>query len=295
MATKKEDKEIKKETINVEKIKNEIVEYAIENVNSKIDDLVKKTDRRIISQKNRSIIKRNIIIIILICLSVFLTYLLYNDGYFDKYFNHNFNITEIINVENKDEVDVEDNEKLDELIKKYSYLLNNIIISENSDYLEDYYNGKLSNELKLSIALTNLDSDKYIKDEDIYIINPNELNNEYSKLFLIDNYKNTSFYLNGIGVKYLKVSDIYFTNEIPNIKNNIKREITNVEVNDDYIIISTIEGLIKNNNLLNIISKNIVKESIEDKSLKNFINELNVLKYTFEKEEGNYILIKIDK
>ena len=41
-----------------------LIEYDKKSVDNKIDDLVKKADRRLISAKNRSIFRRNIIILI---------------------------------------------------------------------------------------------------------------------------------------------------------------------------------------------------------------------------------------
>ena len=282
-------------TINVEEIKKEIVEYAENSVNSKIDDLVKRADRRIISSKNKSIFKRNIVIIILLSLSGFLTYLLYNEGYFDKFFNHNNNENNIVikedNINNEVVKEEEKENELDILKKEYSNLLNVLNISENSNYLEDLYNGKLTNKMKLSIALANK-LDKVEKDDDMYIINSNLIEEEYAKIFNNDSFKNTSFVLNEINVKYLKVGSIYILEKLPVINTNIKREITGINKSDTEVKITVIEGLVKDNKLYNVLTKELVNE--ENINLINNSKKLNKVTYVFTLENDKYVLSSVE-
>ena len=134
MANKKVKKEEKRDIsseINIDEIKSEIVDYARKSVDNKIDELVRKTDKRIISIKNRSIFKRNIVILVLLCLCGFLTYSLYEEGYFDKYFNKKGNtvlVEEPKEEEPKEEPKETEETKLDKLKKEYANLLDNIII-----------------------------------------------------------------------------------------------------------------------------------------------------------------------
>lgn len=281
--------------INIEEIKKEIVEYAENSVNSKIEDLVKRTDRRIISFKNKSIFKRNIIILILLCLSGFLTYLLYNEGYFDKFFNHKeFNSESAIQEDAElGEIEtIEDEEtKLDKLKKEYSYLLDNINISEENPYLIDLYNGKLNNKMKLSIAIANIDKEKIVQDEDVYTVSEEDLKLEYAKLFNIDKYKATSFLLNDIDIKYLKSGNMYLFYEPIDFISHIKREIIGINVKDNIVRIIAVEGVVIDNILYNSTNEVISKNNI---SIIDNCKKLNKITYVFEKLNDKYILTNIE-
>lgn len=281
-------------SINIEEIKKEIVEYAENSVNSKIEDLVKKADRRIISSKNKSIFKRNIIILILLCLSGFLTYLLYNEGYFDKFFNHKENTSETVATEeSKPEEQIEEDEetKLDKLKKEYSYLLDNINISEENPYLIDLYNGKLNNKMKLSIAFANIDKEKIVQDEDVYTVSEEDLKFEYAKLFNIDKYKATSFLLNDIDIKYLKSGSMYIFYEPIDFISHIKREIIGINVKDNIVRIIAVEGVVIDNILYNSTNEIISKNNI---SIIDNCKKLNKITYVFEKLNDKYILTNIE-
>jgi hypothetical protein len=294
MATKKVKKEEKRDIsseINIDEIKIEIVDYAKKSVDSKIDELVRKADRRLISAKNRSIFRRNIIILILLCLSLFLTYLLYNEGYFDKFFNHNNN--DIVVDVPKDETPVpepkeSEETKLDKLKKEYANLLDNIIISEDNNYLVDLYNGKLTNKLKLSIAIANISKDKVTQDEDVYTITEEDIKNEYGKLFNIEKYKASSFELDSMEVKYLKAGSMYLFYEPIDVESHIRREITGINVKDNTVKITVYEGYIVDNILYNITSKEVVNE--KSISIIENCKKLNKVTYVFEKVKDSYIL-----
>ena len=62
----------------------------------------------------------------------------------------------INNVENSSDKIINDKDSyklsLEDLKKKYSYLLDNIIISDNCDYLSDFYNHNITYELKNYIS-----------------------------------------------------------------------------------------------------------------------------------------------
>lgn len=299
MATKKVKKEEKRDIsseINIDEIKSEIVDYARKSVDSKIDELVRKADRRLINSKNRSIFRRNIIILILLCLSLFLTYLLYNEGYFDKYFNHKKDDVKVVEVpkeEDKKDIPKETEEtKLDKLKKEYANLLDNIIISEDNNYLVDLYNGKLTNKLKLSIAIANISKDKVTQDEDVYTITEEDIKNEYGKLFNIEKYKASSFELDNMEVKYLKAGSMYLFYEPIDVESHIRREITGINVKDNTVKITVYEGYIVDNILYNITSKEVVNE--KSISIIENCKKLNKVTYVFEKVKDSYILSSLE-
>ena len=293
-AIEKDKKDITSE-LNIDEIKKEVVEHAFNSVDNKIEELVRKTDKRIINIKNRSIFKRNLVIIILLCLSLFLTYLLYNEGYFDKFFNHKENTSEtVVTEETKPEEQIEEDEesKLDKLKKEYSHLLDNINISEDSPYLIDLYNGKLTNKMKLSIAITNVEKDKIEQDEDVYTIKEEDLKEEYAKLFNIDKYNATSFELNYIDIKYLKSGNMYLFYEPLDFNTNIRREIMGINVKDNIVKITVSEGYIIDNILYNVTTKEVINE--KNISIVDNCKKLNKITYVFEKINDNYILTGVE-
>ena len=300
MAKKKENKEEIKgnlhSEIDIDVVKKEIVEYAIKEVDDKIEELVKKTDKRIIGYKNKSIFKRNILIILLLVVSLFQTYLLYDEGYFDKYFNHNTvskenNLTNNTITENSVIEDEKEN-NFETLKKEYSYLLDNYLISEDNNYLTDFYSGKLTNKLKLSFSLINLSSQKIEQDEDMYIVKEEDLKEVYSALFGIDKYKATAFSLNNIDIKYLKTGNMYIISKRINNKSNIQREIIDIALKDDILKITTIEGIIKNDILYNVVTKEEINKT--NISLKDDSKKLTKVIYTFEKDNNSYILSNVE-
>ena len=293
-AIEKDKKDITSE-LNIDEIKKEVVEHAFNSVDNKIEELVRKTDKRIINIKNRSIFKRNLVIIILLCLSLFLTYLLYNEGYFDKFFNHKENTSEtVVTEETKPEEQIEEDEesKLDKLKKEYSHLLDNINISEDSPYLIDLYNGKLTNKMKLSIAITNVEKEKIEQDEDVYTIKEEDLKEEYAKLFNIDKYNATSFELNYIDIKYLKSGNMYLFYEPLDFNTNIRREIMGINVKDNIVKITVSEGYIIDNILYNVTTKEVINE--KNISIVDNCKKLNKITYVFEKINDNYILTGVE-
>lgn len=292
----KEEKRDISSDINIDEIKKEVVEYAFNSVDNKIDELVKKTDKRIINIKNRSIFKRNIIIIILLCLSLFLTYLLYTEGFFNKYFYKPAESQTVLpeHQEEQPEPIPEESEetKFEKLKKQYSYLLDNINVSEDNNYLIDLYNGKLTNKLKLSIALANVDKEKIEQDEDVYSVSENDLKEEYGKLFDVEKYKPVSFDLDDIEIKYLKAGKMYLFYEMIDVESHIKREITGINVKDNIVKITVVEGYIYNDILYNITTKDVINE--KNISIIDNCKKLNKITYVFEKINDNYILSSLE-
>ena len=74
-------------------------------------------------------------------------------------------------------------------------------------------------------------------------------------------------------------------------KNNIAKEIINIDESED-LIITSVEGIIKDDKLYNILNKKEVKDYNGD-SLEKYKDDLNVIKYTFNKDNDNYKLKKI--
>ena len=76
-----------KEISEINNIKEELTDYINIQIKKNFTEEVEKANKRLIREKNKKIFTRNLIIIILLFIIAFLLYLLYDNHYFDKYFN----------------------------------------------------------------------------------------------------------------------------------------------------------------------------------------------------------------
>lgn len=296
MATKKNVEKVEVEQKDIDEIKIEIIDYAEKRIDLEVEQAVKRAEKRLINQKNYAIIKRNIIIVLLLILSVYLTYLLHNTGYFNKYLNKpEKQEVQEQSPQNSTEITPEEKSETDILIEKYSYLLNNIEINENSNYLKDYYNGNLTNELKLYLAANQLEENEIISEESTNIIENEKIENAYKKLFNDKKYENISFEYKNLKFKYLKTQDIYIADgTLETTKSNIVRVINSIEKTQDKIEILTTEALVEKNKMSNIETKKEISTYKDSSSLKNNKEKLNNMKYTFICEEEACYLNSIE-
>ena len=241
---------------------------------------VDRSSRRIIRDKNRKIIVRDIIIVLLIALIVFSVYQLNELNFFDKYFKHE-EPTKEIEKEKKDEDPVKEEQKeptLDELIEKYAYLLDKVYINEESNYITDFYSGKLTPELN------NVDFNELPVEEDYNVIDEDTIIESYYDIFK-DDYESISFDYNGNKIRYINKLQYYITDKmLEKNDTNIKREITNIIVDGNNIIITTIEGIVKGNKLYNVLNLKEVRNYKND-NLSKYSDKLNEMTYTFNEEK----------
>ncbi len=280
----------KKEKVDLTSIKEELKDYVDLQIKKGFNEELEKSNKRLIREKNKKILFKNIVIIILLALVCFLLFLLYKSKYFNKYFiNENTttnNVIEKTETNNKD--DTKEEISLQTLINQYSYLLDNIYISENSEYISDYYNGKFTNEIKSYIALNNLNKEYMTTEEDYNIFSEDKFKEIYEKLF--DNFENVSFDYNGNKIRYLSMMKSYISNNLINNEGtNIKKEIIDIKVNDN-IVITTIEGLILDGKLYRVLD-NAEIENYNNEDLIKYENVLDKVIYTFK--DGK--LINIEK
>ena len=279
--TKKVNK--KEDNINIDLLKEELSKYINETIKKEFTAELERSNRRLIREKNIKIITKNMVITVLLLIIVYLIYVLNDNNYFDKFFIESNN-----NISNrKDNNTIVKEKTIEELKEEYGYLLDNYYINESSSYIEDYYNGNMTSELKNYLTLNTINDLDISKEDGYSIIDEKTFKNQYKKLF-DSNYENKSFDYNDNYVRYINKLDSYISdNEIKKIDTNIKREIIDIKVDNDNIIITTVEGLVKDNTLYNIISN---EEIGEYNNLLDNIDDLNKVIYTFDNRE---YLIKI--
>ena len=207
-----EKKEVQEEKLDVKKLKKELSEYIEKEIKDRYSEEIEKSKRRVIKRKNKKILVRNIIIILLSAIIIYLLYLLNSLDYFDKYFLEDNNLI-IISKDDEKVIEEKEEEKekkptLEELKKEYSFLLDNIYINEESSYTSDYYNGKLTPELKNYLSLNTVDIDKFTKEDNYHIISEELLKKAYENLF-DDKYASNDFNYNGNSIRYINVINSY--------------------------------------------------------------------------------------
>ncbi len=287
--TKKEETKEVEEKLDLTKLKKELFAY----INTAIDDTylrrIDNANKLLIKEKNKKILGKNIWINILLLIIVFLLYLLNAEGFFMRFvdpihYEENTPVKETVNPkDDKDNKEVEKGPTLEELIKEHGYLLEKVNISYDSPYLEDYYDGNLTSELKHYLALNNLSTDKVSDEDDYSIIKETDLAKSYEAIF-DDEFTNVSFKYGDNSLRYYKVLSSYITASISKKEpSNLKREIINVKVDGDKVLITTIEAATIDDKIYNIISKEEVAD--DNVSLKEIDDRITKRTYTFKDEK----------
>lgn len=277
--------------IDTESIKSELKEYVDEQINKTFIDELDKANRKLIREKNRKIIWKNIFIIILLLIIGFLLFVMYHYDFFDKFLNKEPNTEEKekkeenIEKEDKPEEKKEEKEKkeptLDELKKKYSSLLDNYYVTDSSIYLSDYYDGKLTIDMMKYMTINSFNFSSLEKEEDYNIIKESTFQTMFEKLFDED-YVSGTFNYDENKLRYVKPMESYMSeNVLVREDNNIEREIKDIKVVNDKVQIMTVEGVVKDNKLYNILTNDEVIE-YNGSSLIKYEKELNTLIYTFK-------------
>ena len=282
--TKKE--EVQKIEVDLDSIKDELYDYTDEMVRKYYLEEIEKINRVIIRHKNKKILFRNFIITLLLLIIVYLLYLLTTVNYFSSFSNSvvdSNNQKEEVKIVN--EVKEEKKEPtLDELKETYSYLLDKIVINEKSSYLKDFYQGNLTKELKNYLALSNIDFKKIDEFDGYNMFSEAILKDAYENN-LIGTYNSVTFKYNDNNIRYISKLNSYITDSLLTKTNtNIKREIIDVKVKDNEVNIVTIEGLVKDNKLYNVLSNQEITEYKGDNII-NYRDKLNQLTYTFDNKK----------
>ncbi len=285
-------KELQKSSLQeLGNIKNEVRK----EVKLRVDELNKKA----LAQKNRKIIVRDLIILILLTIIGLIIFGLWQDKYLDKVIKEYILHEEVVKEEQKEVINTDTTKEedktptLEDLKVKYSYLLNNIVINEDSTYIEDFYSKDLTDELKLYIAFNNLDTSKISVDEDSTTIESDDLESKYKDI-IDSSYTPKSFkYNKDISLKYISSKSLYLSQStIKKEASKIKREIIKITESNNEVEITTIEGLLDNNNLSNIVTKKEIENYSNNKSLSLYETDLTKVTYVFNTLNGKLIKLK---
>lgn len=302
--TKAKTKENTVEVIDTSSIRNELKEYVNTCVDEKIDTVfqekvkkqfieeIEKRDKKIIKEKNHKIILRNIIILLLVIVIIFLVRLLYQEGYFDSYLKHDNTIVEKEeNKEEKEEEEVkEEKVSLEELKEQYGNYLDSYVLSNESSYVEEFYQKGLTNSLKEYFTLRNLDFQKLEVEEDYQVILEEDFLKQCSVLF-DQECSPSSFVFDDNKVRYFDKLNSFITDKmLEKNSSSIQREILDIEVDGDVVVITTLEGIVTDNQLYSVYPYQVISE-YHDEGFYNYSESLNKVIYTFK----NHKLKRIEK
>ena len=296
MSNTKTKKEVEKDIPNLREelkdyidlnLKKELKEFIDTQLKKDLIQEVEKANKKVIKEKNKKILQKNILIILLLAVIALAGYQLYELDYFARFFVKDYKPTEKVEekkTETKDEpVEEKAEPTLDELKEKYEELLDPIVISTNSKYIEDYYNGNLTDELKLYLAFNQMDIDALEVEDDYNVISKEELKRAYQKLFN-DSFETSNFDYNGNKVRYINRLNTFMTDSIIEKElQDITREIIEIKEEKDEVVITTVEGHIKEGRLYNVVSNEEI--DYDGEGLSNYKDQLNTLEYTFEEEK----------
>lgn len=279
--------EIKEEVMS--NLEEEILEIIENETRDKLDSM----ERRIYKFKNRTIRKRNTVILILIVIVGFETKLLLNDFSIRDYLelSNNSNTNEEVSGVIKD---------LDWYKDNYGYLFDNIntnLDSDNFNYLykDNYRVSDIDNKVKLNMAYSLLDSKDINNSNSVISVSNDSLRNSYNKIFNDNGYKEDNFSYGCISFIYNKSNDSYMAIDVECVNSkSIKEEIINIYEEDNNIVIETIAGIYdSSNNSLSNIDGNIVSDDYNGK-LDSYRDKLDKYKYTFIKDGNSYYFSSID-
>jgi hypothetical protein len=269
----------------VDEIKKEIKESLDKEIEKKVDyeskDKLDKMEKRIYRQKIFAIIKRDIIILILLGLSLYEAKILYDNGLLFG-LNKKEEVKQVVKVEDNEENKEEKDSKW--YIDNYSYLLDNIktnLEGEDKYYLyNNISSSDIKNTVRLNMAYQLLD----VKSIDgIFRVSEDTLKEAYNKIFNIDSYISENFNNSCINFIYNKDTKTYMAIDITceNDNTEIFRNIKNIYEEDDKIVIEAKVGILdRYNNKISIINGETFDYNEEN------IDKLNTYKFIFK---DNYL------
>lgn len=279
--------------VDTESIKNELKEYVDEQINKTFIDELDKANRKLIREKNKKIVWRNIFIVILLLIIGFLLFVMYHYNFFDRFFNKEPDVVEKDDNKEKEDKPEEKKEEekekkeekkeptLEELKKEYGSLLENYYVTDSSIYLSDFYDAKLNSDMMKYMTINSFDFSTFTKEEDYNIIKESTFQTMFQKLF-DEEYTPSTFNYDENKIRYVKQMESYMSESIIlREENNIVREIKDIKIDDGRVNITTIEGVIKDNKLYNVITNEEITDYKGDSLLK-YENKLNKLIYRFK-------------
>ena len=269
-------------------IKNDLVN----EVKLNVKEIAKKDLGKMNRRKSFKILRLNIIIILLLGVIGFIGYRLYKVDAFGIIFGNDVvdrinNVTKTITEEKR----VEEVKDFKWYKENYSYLLDNVKVT-NLEYLKGNYKASaISNNDKLAMSYKLLNKEDIKTEGIINTIDNSLIEDAYKKIFS-DEYKPGNFNIDGVNFAYSSSTNSYIS--VGNIKNSIEliNEIVDIKESNGNILITTVVAVIKDNKVYNVNNLNtevsVINGSLDISTIS---NKLSKVTYTF----NNGLLDNISK
>lgn len=275
-----------------EKIKDEIGK----ELKEELEKTIRKDQKRLISRKNFKIFRLSVYILVLIGLSLFLTYRLYRAGeltFFNRYRIVEVGEDENPSQENTNEEIVKDREWY---IENYSYLLDNVHVT-NLELLKGAYDAAdIDITDKLAMSYKNLSDDDITVDNMIYSFESSRLQEEYVTIFGVDNnFEFVNFTVDGMSYVYSQRQGFYIAISDKDLEDqDVVNFVTDITEEDNEIIITASVALVSDGKIYNIYNTN---EELGDYSEdgESYIDSLSEVRYVFVLNDGEYVLDAISR
>lgn len=318
--TKNKEVKEKEKTIDIKSIEIELNQYLedrkvdiITEITKKVDEQIelkvtkrmKDEEKKIVRGKTGKIIRRDIIIILLLALIGYFGYCLYEVDYF------NIRTKEVETPKEKEDKKDNNNENPNDnqepivdtkpdsayYIKNYSYLLDNILIDDEEVYSlfsKATTKENISNELILKIAYKNLDKLYITIDNNMITFHENSLLGSAKKIFGEDiTLKHTMFNYNN--TKFMYYNNTYIGLKENDTKTSLLSKIIDAKEEDNKLTFEVIITKLSDENALIDKDNNVILENYNNEDLKEYKDQLQTFKITYENINDNYIFNSIEK
>lgn len=313
---KQEEFSIKMEQKKLEAIKS-LQDDLDDQIRTSINKKMREEEKKIIGSKNRKIITRDIIILLLIAIIGCLMYCLYDLDFYNiktivtnkeiidnaiagKTNNDDNDSDNTTNSEAKDNTNEDNNAKEQKkeikpskyYIENYGYLVENMQIAGSNElyiYKNAISKDKIPNNIKLQIAYKNLDKDKKKTENGTVSFKTEDLQESCQKIFGKDiTLDNEIFEYNNS--KFLYHDDTYlgFLGNDEQVKTNIIYKIENASEKDDELTFEVIAAKKEENKLISITTGQLLVEPYNGEDISTYKDILTKYKFIFSKVEDNY-------
>jgi len=320
--TEELEKKQKEFNHKIEDKKDEVIRSLHDNLDEQIkigiSKKLKEEEKKLIGNKTRKIIVRDIIIVLLIALIGYLAYCLYdldfhniktivtNKEKIDKVIaSNNDNRVEIVNniiennTKNEEKQEIKPEVKPSKYyIENYGYLIANLQINGSNEfyfYQNTVNREQISNEVKLQIAYKNLDNNQKKYENGTVSFKAEDLLETCGKILGEDiSINNEIFAYNNN--KFLYYNDIYLgvleNNEKE--KANLIYKIENAYEKEDKLIFEVIAAKKQDNRLINILTEQAITETYNSEDIATYKDSLSKYKFIYTKVDDNYYFEKVE-
>ena len=271
--------------------KEELKDKISDEIKSDIKSNIRKEENKLSQKKSFKIFRLYIYIFLLIALFGFVIYKLYVTNNLNVIVPDNIQIPTI----KIPETTTTSKKESEDLIKKYGYLMNNVVITDTSLLNGQNKVSDMTMQERLKLAYNTLKKESISIEGTIYMVSSTDLNSAYDKLFSTNDYSAKDFKVNSLDYKYSTKTDSYIAIKSEDLSSDeIIFEIDNIIEDDSYVYIETITAYKKNDYIYNInnLDSSIVKYK-SGISLSKYKTELTKNRFVFEKEKNTlYAILK---